>query len=251
MPVLEEERLVGVVRLHARIAVEVIGGEVRDDPDRRMDGRRVVQLVRRDLERHPGGDGYAQREFGERHADVARLARIVTEGAQEVSGERGGRGLAVGARDGDVAQRRQRAERDLEFPDDRHPRGAGGAKGRRAGRDAGACDDERRLANADEVVRAEVHGDARAAQGSGRVLERGRLVAITRVHVVPATREQQRGGGAALAEPDDGDFAGAIHERVDHQRSLSVLSARKAQKMPRIQNRTTTCDSGHPFSSKW
>src|ERR1039458_2711692 len=47
----------------------------------------------------------------------------------------------------------------------------------------------------------------------------------------------------------DRDFS-SKNQFADH-RSLSVLSATNAQRIPRIQNRTTTCVSGHPLSSKW
>ena len=99
-------------------------------------------------------------------------------------------------------------------------------------------------------MRTEVHGDAGATQGGGRGVEGRRLGAVTRVHRVAAAGEEEGCGNAALAEADDGDLARAFDERVGHQRSFSVLSARKAQSTPRIQKRTTTCDSGHPFISK-
>ncbi len=42
----EQQRLVGVVRIDRRVAVEVVGAQIRHDPDRRPDARRVVQLKR-------------------------------------------------------------------------------------------------------------------------------------------------------------------------------------------------------------
>ena len=69
------------------------------------------------------------------------------------------------------------------------------------------------------------------------------------VHAHAVAAEQHRGGAPALAQADDGDLAPAPLPR-DH-RSLSVVSAMNAQRIPRIQKRTTTWVSSHPFISKW
>ena len=91
-------------------------------------------------------------------------------------------------------------------------------------------------------------------------LERGRAAGVGRVD--PRSRR-----GAAIAPPlvrcaparPPRSRRPAIRARMDTlrrkqastQRSLSVLRAKNAQRIPMIQKRTTTCVSFQPFTSKW
>ena len=82
-----------------------------------------------------------------------------------------------------------------------------------------------------------------------RLMQESRCDAEVRgVHARAGVPQEPRHRDAAAAEPDHRDLA--ARQQLPHHLSLSVLSARNAQRMPRIQNRTTTFVSGHPFSSK-
>ena len=72
---------------------------------------------------------------------------------------------------------------------------------------------------------------------------------IRRVHPRPAPSQELRRGHPAATESQHRHLAG--REVACRHRSLSVASATNAQRMPRIQNRTTTCVSFQPIISKW
>ena len=69
--VAKEQRLVTVVLLDGRVAIEVIRGEIRQDANARRDARRVVQLEGGDLQRNPFWRRRSQRDFREWYPDVA------------------------------------------------------------------------------------------------------------------------------------------------------------------------------------
>ena len=82
-----------------------------------------------------------------------------------------------------------------------------------------------------------------------RLVQESRCDAQVRgVHARAGAPQEPRHRHAAAAEPDHRDFA--VRQQLPYHLSLIVLSARNAQRIPRIQNRTTTFVSGHPFSSK-
>ena len=68
------------------------------------------------------------------------------------------------------------------------------------------------------------------------------------VHSRALAREQRGDRRSALAETHDGNLADTPDVR--NHRSLSVVRAKNAQRIPRIQNRVTTCTSYHSLSSK-
>jgi hypothetical protein len=94
---------------------------------------------------------------------------------------------------------------------------------RRLGRHAGACDDDRRAADAREIVGAEVDLHAFAAERRRVALERVARSLVGHVHAPPAAREQARGGAAALGEADHRGLAGLrVHHPAGHRRALSA-----------------------------
>src|SRR5450759_936011 len=171
------------------------------------------------------------------------------QGLQQVRRERRDGALAIGAGDGDVRHATQREESHFHFAHHRHAGGARGRERRRVRGNAGAGNDQRCGRYARQVVRAAVDRDARRAQLGGGLRHGRAVTGIGGVDAPPFTHEEPGGSDAAAAQPDDGNLA-AVQRVVDH-RSFSVLNARKAHRMPRIQKRTTTCASGHPASSKW
>ena len=168
--------------------------------------------------------------------------------AQQMADQRGSGRLAVRPRDRDVAHALEHAQRHLDLAHDRHLRRARGRERRRIGRHAGARDHDGRTRDALEIVRARNGIDARVAELLGAGCGGRIAAAIRRVHAHALAREQHRRADAAAPEADDRCLA-RPPLRGNH-RSLSVLRATSAESTPRIQNRTTTCDSCHPFSSK-
>ena len=173
------------------------------------------------------------------------------ERAQKVRDERGDGGLAVGPGDADIRHPAEAAQRDLDLRVDGHAVSPRRDERRRVGRHSGAHHHRACGRDPIEVVTARSCVDAVGAEcGSGRLHGVARAE-VARVHRRPGAREQARRRVAAPSEPDDRDLA-ADRERLERlgHRIFSVESARNANMMPMIQKRTTTCVSGHPFSSK-
>ena len=117
----EEPGLVAVVLLERRVAVEVVGREVREQTDRRIDVRRVVQLEARELEREPVRARRRTRTISQSGRPMLPAASALTPaGAEQVRDERSRRRLPVGAGDGDGAGAAELGESDVHLGVDRH-----------------------------------------------------------------------------------------------------------------------------------
>ena len=162
--------------------------------------------------------------------------------------------LAVGAGDCDVAQRRHRAERDLHFTDNWHAIRARGNERCCGWRHAGTDDDQRRPRDSRQIVRAGFGIHTERAESRRRLSNRWRRTSVGRVDSIIIATKQRRYSDARPTEAQHCDLArrpaDTRKQRLAH-RSLSVPSARNAQRIPMIQNRITTCVSGQPFNSKW
>ena len=244
--------LVAVIRVDRVVAIEVIRTEVRHHADGRFDAGCVVQLEAGALEGSPRGLRLAQREFGQRGADVAGIDDVRAR-TQDVTNQCGGGGLAIGAGDRDVAQRRHGIERDLHLADHGDVVRTRGHARWRGRRHAWARDDDGRAPDAHEVVRACLHVGSERAQ-LRRVLQHLRgAPAIGCIDHVTGTQQQLCDRHAGPGQAKHGDLAGRAleaREQCGTHRTFSVPNARKAHRMPMIQNRTTTCVSGQPFISK-
>src|SRR2546423_8774472 len=100
-------------------------------------------------------------------------------------------------------------------------------------------------------MHADVDANAQRSQVLGDESGVGRRCDVRRVYVVAVLFEKSSNGASAASEPDDGDLALTRRELARRHLNLSVLSAMKAARTPRIQKRTTTCASSQPFTSKW
>src|SRR4029077_6551117 len=116
----EEARLVGVVLLHARVPVQVIGTQIREHAYGGLEARRIVELKRRHLQRNPFRLLVTDRDLGERRSNVACFDRLEVKSAQKMSDEGGRGGLAVSAGDGNEARSFEKVERDLNLARDRN-----------------------------------------------------------------------------------------------------------------------------------
>jgi hypothetical protein len=93
---------------------------------------------------------------------------------------------------------------------------------------------------------------AKLGDGRGQVVMAG--AGVRRVDLCPLPGEEARDCPTAARESDDRYFTRQPQTlppwlRTRH-RILSVAIARSADRIPMIQNRTTTCGSLHPFISK-
>ena len=174
--------------------------------------------------------------------------------------ERSDRAFSVCPRDGKEARGRERGDGHFHFAHHAPLRAPGTREGRRIWRYARTRHHERRAGNAIEIVTARV-----GVNSDGPKLRCGAIGGVGRggircVHAGATAHEQAGDRHAAARESDHRDFAGTLSD-VDHvfpaqafvrrhYLSFSVPSATNAQKIPRIQNRTTTLFSGHPRSSK-
>ncbi len=158
-------------------------------------------------------------------------------------------GFAVGARHGDHARVWQEGERDLNLTDHGNAgRGCRENRRRRRG-NPGTRHEERCAGNALQIVFAAHRIGAKREQLFGGLAEFRARTAVRRVDARALAYQQFRHGPSTPAESEYGYLA--ARKPLAHHRNLSVVSATKAQRIPRIQKRITTCVSGHPLSSKW
>src|SRR5687767_6709990 len=125
----------------------MIGAQVRHDADQRIEAGRIVQLEGRHLERDPVWPVVTPRKIRQGGADISRVNRVLTEAAQNMPDERGGRGLSVRAGDGDDVGVGEISERNLDLAHDFCSRLACSLEGFDSGIDprthynaGGACD---------------------------------------------------------------------------------------------------------------
>ena len=140
------------------------------------------------------GRSLAQRDLGERRADVARVGHALAERAEEMTDERCGGGLAVGAGDGDVAHAGQQTQRDLDLAHDRHAwrTALRRAAARLAARPGSR---RRRAARAMRARSCAPDTDVDAERRSGAWRCRAALASLPRiggVHAYALAREQKR-----------------------------------------------------------
>lgn len=244
----EQERLVFIVGVDVGVPVQMVGRQVREHADHGGDARRVVQLVRGGLEGDPRRRARMERHLAQRPSDVPRHLGLEAELSQQVPDDVRHGGLAVRAGDGDVPDALERAKRQLELGDHRSAGGARGHERRRGGRDAGTRHDQGGPGDAFEVVPAGLHVRPGGLERRRDLLDLRRGGPIRGIDRRVMRAQQPGRRVAAAPEAEHRHFA--LPPEFGCHRSLRVVRATKAQRMPRIQKRTTTWDSFHPFSSK-
>ena len=240
----------GVI-LHRPVPVEVIGRQIDQRADRRLERRREIDLERRafddmDARKRRG------RQIEDRHADVAAHRDVAPRFAKDVGDQRGGRRLAIGA--GDRDQRRVRraggalARVELDVADD------GDAGGR------SLVDRPMRLGMSERHARRENKCSEAAPVGGGKIdrREARRDGALARLRVVVPGRDfgaagneraERRQARAAEAEQRDAPTAKGLDRRHRHL-SFSVARPIIASTKAMIQKRMTICGSDQPSCSK-
>jgi len=222
----------------------------------------VVQMIRGHVEedRHGGMERYAPLELEAAHLDYCPVvllgaAGVADEGGadvsadkdspaalpQDVADERRGRGLPVGAGDGDEG-RAEKASREFQLAEDRD------ARLRRRGKDgirrrhAGGGNDEVYPRKNLRIVRGGLHPrQRRGGQGLG--------IHVRSRHFCPPAEEKLRRGQPRFGQPDDGDVLSLQFHNCAYL-NFRVLRATRARRMEMIQKRTMTFGSAQPFSSK-
>ena len=233
------------------MAVEVIGRDVDQEPDRRRERGRKIDLVGRALDHvHAGVRG--RRQIEDRHADVAS-ERDVAPGFPEHMGDQCGRGrFAVGAGDGDEGRMGRPSGaltgEKFDVADDWN---AGlvrapdrpvrlGMGQRHAGRE------HERLEGA-PVGLGEIRHQIAVSGGAGA----RRLAVVPGRDLGAAFHERVQGRQARAAEPEHGHTLAA--EGLDRRHGhLSFNEARPsiASTKAMIQKRMTICASDQPSCSK-
>ena len=231
--VVEDQALVRVIRLDRRVAVEVVGREVRDDTDVGQKVGTVVQLERRHLDHEPLVGIALQRRFGERAPDVAHGFGAQPGRAQQVRHQGGRRRLAVGAGDRDAATGDEPPEPDVDLRHDRYAGAPRGHEGRRVRGNARRRHHGRREADPGEIVAPDLHHDAgQCPQLRESIFTPGVVRRVARIHANPRVDQQPRRGDAAPPETHHGDFAAPPGVR-DH-RTFRVARAIAAHSTPRM-----------------
>ena len=190
-----------------------------------------------------------ERNLRERRTDISCGDRIDTERTKHMRDQRRHGALAVGAGDGHDPRVGEGAERNLHFTHDRHAGRSGPHQWWRVGRHAWADHGKGGVRNPLQIVPACLGLNPECAQLGGRVLHSVGCGRVGGIHA-PALAMQQSGHRNAAAREADHGRLTVAHRRHPHYLSFSVPSATNAQKMPRIQKRTTTLFSGQPRSSK-
>jgi hypothetical protein len=245
----KEAALGGFVILHGVVAIEVIGSEVETDAD---GGAEVVdgfQLEAGDFQDVPLIGAGRGNHGGGRGTDVA--AHLVGDAgdAEDVTGEGGGGGFAVGAGNGEDGTQEEIAG-ELEFADDRDAGGAGGGDGRGVDGHAGG-DDKELVGGGEEGALGLVLGDAGGDEGAG-FGEKIKGFGVAGSDVGAVLVEELDGGdaGTSQAEDDNGGAAEIYTCYLHGHLNFRVVSANRAKTSPAIQNRMMTFDSSQPRASK-
>ena len=247
------------------VAVEMVLGEVDQDPDGGIDAGREVDLERGAFD-HVDAAHPRRLQRQDRGADIAAELGVVAGALGEMGDQRRRGRLAVGAGDGDergvgrVAA--PLAAEQLDVADDLDGHGAGEAdrpmRRRMGERNAGRKHQRRDLR---PVELAQVGGRNPRAR---RVGDAGGTVVPA--HHVGAAGEQRAGRDqAGAAEAEHGDFFSRERGDRDHgielvlrdggragevHRNFRVESPASASTTAMIQNRITICGSVQPSCSK-
>jgi hypothetical protein len=243
--------------LHRRIVrkramtIEMILAHIDEDTHRRIERRREIDLIGRDLDDvHLPGLRWRERQNG--GPDIAAELHRLAAAGQQMSRERGGGRLAIGAGDG-YERRLGRmapplAAEQLDVADHRH----GGRTcepdrpvRRRMGERHAGREHERR--NGRPVGLAQIGSCA----AGGLRLRHPFGVVITRDHVGTAGRQRLAACEARATETKDRNgLADEGGDRNHDHRSFRVESPISASTTEMIQKRITICGSVQPSCSK-
>ena len=198
-----------------------------------------------------------------RRADVAADQRRASAGGDDLARQGGGRGLAVGAGDGDDLAL-QEARRQFDFADDGNAALARLHQLRHVEGHAGADDDQVLIAEGALAMLAGFDPDAVVEQRGNFLAKLLWRLGIGDGDPRAPVRQKQSAGHAGFAQPDHQHaFAFNIHECRSHPqlvivprfaraayRNFNVVRAKSANTSEAIQKRTMTFDSLQPSSSK-
>lgn len=222
---LVDAALVGGVRRHRAVPVEVVRRQVEDGGGVGARGGRPVQLVAGEFDGEDVVLGLAEHRVQQRYADVADGRGAQARRLQDRGQHPYGRGLAVGAGDrepgrGLASVVAAQAPGQFDVAPDRDARLGGSQEERLVRLPAGGGDDEFRGRRQGRAV-AEAHGDAERLQFS-RLRAGALVVAVVDDGDERAALVQGAGrGNPADAEPGDGDVLalpvhGAAHFLAAH-----------------------------------
>ncbi len=203
---LGEDALFGQrVVFEGAVAIEVVGRDVEDDGDLRMELLGGFKLEAGDFENVPGGVGRVFNEGDDGNADVAADLRGDSGFLKNFAEERGRGGLAVGTGDGEDLSFEE-AGGELELADDGAAEVAGLNQFGRVERNAGADDDEVLAAEGKQAVAAGFDVDALIEKG-GNVFGKGFGAANVGDGNLSSLAAQEEGRGeAGFAESDNENF---------------------------------------------
>lgn len=214
---LVDPALVGGVRLHGAVPVEVVGRQVEHGGRVGADGGRPVQLVAGEFDGEHVVRLVAEDGVEERDPDVADGGGPQSGGLQDRGQHPYGRGLAVGAGDREPGGRAGAPEPpgELDVAPDLHARLGGGGEERLVGPPAGGGDDQLGAGRQGGPV-AEADGDALRLEL--RRLGPGALVVavVDDGHERAEAVEDAGGRDAGHPEPRDGDLLAVPVELFRH-----------------------------------
>ena len=188
------------VVLKGAVPVEMIGRDVQDHRDLRMELFRAFELEAGNLQHRPRAFAALIDEAHHRHADVAGDQRRQTRLLQDFAGQRRRRGFAVGAGDGqDLAF--QKARGQFQLADHRAAEVAGLHQFGRIQRHTGTDYDQVLAAKSQQAVAARLHHDALIQQRRNFLGKRlGRAnIGYRHLRALPAQKQRRRKPGLPQA----------------------------------------------------
>src|SRR5262249_11956449 len=234
----------------ARVAVEVVFGQVQQDRDPRAEILHPFELEAAHLDDAPVP--ILAGEADERCADVAADERVRAGGFEHRADQRRRRAFAVRAGDRDE-RRTYKSIAELDLAHYLHAAPHGGLQQRIFLRHAGAGNQDVDIFQPGGIFAPEAKIDRRVAQRSDFPREIGLAPPVADSDVGAALGEKTSRGDAGARKPQHHHlFALDVHDSTDtnpHYRSFRVLSATTAQTIEMIQKRTMICGSGQPLSS--
>jgi hypothetical protein len=180
------------------MAIEVIGREVEQHRDPRVERIRRLELEAADLDDVQRGGRRLRDLRGKRGAQVAARRHVEPGVAENPRGQRGRRGLALGARNGDDPAS-EPAACQLDLADHRHPGSACGVDRFLRRRDPRTQHEELRRREQVSAMRTGFEGDAKRQQPRGVV----NRIEVGERHARAARGQQLGRGSPASARADD------------------------------------------------
>ena len=211
--VLENTGLGGGVILERVVPVKMVGGDIQHHRNPGMKALDGLQLEAADLQHHPGIVGGTLDEGDRRRSDISADQRLPASGRNNFTRQRGGRGLPVGAGDGDDLAF-EKARSQFHLADDGDTQRTRLHQLRNIEGHARTDDDQVLIAEGAFAMLSGLDGDAMIEQQRNLVTELLLRFGVGDGHPRTALFQEQGAGHAGLAQSNHQHaFAFKVHQQ--------------------------------------